>query len=256
MKFCTKCGHQMQDTDMFCNQCGNAANSYNAQTTYAQTTQTAEPQYTQTPPPAPCYTQAPVADPAKEQACLDRLSTGLKHERLCFKIGGIVLLISAIIILVAGIIMTAVGAYAVDEVDSYDYYGNYYYNYNDFSDFFYDYYDYDYNYNYYNSDAEEAAAVSILVVGIMFIVYGVLFLPIAIVNMVLKGKVGKYRDKLYTDCTDGVKHAGSVGTIVLAAFFNTIALIFIIINFVFVKNNRETFERIKANQANYNSQQF
>ena len=255
MKYCTKCGHQMQDTDMFCNQCGNPANPYNPQTNETvntQTTQNTEPQYTQA--TTPQYAQAPAAAPLSEQACLDKLATGLKHERLCFKIVGIVSLVLAAIMLVSGIIMTVAGAYTAGEINDYNHYSDYIY---DLDDFFSDFDDDDfYSYNYYYNTYAEDEAAALMVVGILFIVYGVVFLPVAIVNLVLKSKVGKYRDKLYTDCTDGVKHASSVGTIVLGAIFNTIALIFIIINFVFMKKNRETFERIKANQADYNSQQF
>lgn len=255
MKYCTKCGHQMQDTDMFCNQCGNPANPYNAQTNETvntQTTQNTEPQYTQA--TTPQYAQAPAAAPLSEQACLDKLATGLKHERLCFKIVGIVSLVLAAIMLVSGIIMTVAGAYTAGEINDYNHYSDYIY---DLDDFFSDFDDDDfYSYNYYYNTYAEDEAAALMVVGILFIVYGVVFLPVAIVNLVLKSKVGKYRDKLYTDCTDGVKHASSVGTIVLGAIFNTIALIFIIINFIFMKRNRETFERIKANQADYNSQQF
>lgn len=255
MKYCTKCGHQMQDTDMFCNQCGNPANPYNAQTNEAentQTTQNTEPQYTQA--TTPQYAQAPAAAPLSEQACLDKLATGLKHERLCFKIVGIVSLVLAAIMLVSGIIMTVAGAYTAGEINDYNHYSDYIY---DLDDFFSDFDDDDfYSYNYYYNTYAEDEAAALMVVGILFIVYGVVFLPVAIVNLVLKSKVGKYRDKLYTDCTDGVKHASSVGTIVLGAIFNSIALIFIIINFIFMKRNRETFERIKANQADYNSQQF
>ena len=255
MKYCTKCGHQMQDTDMFCNQCGNPANPYNAQTNETvntQTTQNTEPQYTQA--TTPQYAQAPAAAPLSEQACLDKLATGLKHERLCFKIVGIVSLVLAAIMLVSGIIMTVAGAYTAGEINDYNHYSDYIY---DLDDFFSDFDDDDfYSYNYYYNTYAEDEAAALMVVGILFIVYGVVFLPVAIVNLVIKSKVGKYRDKLYTDCTDGVKHASSVGTIVLGAIFNSIALIFIIINFVFMKKNRETFERIKANQADYNSQQF
>ena len=255
MKYCTKCGHQMQDTDMFCNQCGNPANPYNAQTNETvntQTTQNTEPQYTQA--TTPQYAQAPAAAPLSEQACLDKLATGLKHERLCFKIVGIVSLVLAAIMLVSGIIMTVAGAYTAGEINDYNHYSDYIY---DLDDFFSDFDDDDfYSYNYYYNTYAEDEAAALMVVGILFIVYGVVFLPIAIVNLVIKSKVGKYRDKLYTDCTDGVKHASSVGTIVLGAIFNSIALIFIIINFIFMKRNRETFERIKANQADYNSQQF
>lgn len=72
-------------------------------------------------------------------------------------------------------------------------------------------------------------------------------LPVPIVNFVMMKKLGKYRAKLVTDCKDGISHC-SVGSIVLAALFNEVALVFAIINFVMAKNNAAVIERIKARQ--------
>ena len=69
---------------------------------------------------------------------------------------------------------------------------------------------------------------------LFYIIFGIALLVVAIVNLVTASKIGKYR---YSEVLT-VKHAGSVGSIVLAAFFNEIALVFVIINFVTAKKNR------------------
>lgn len=79
-----------------------------------------------------------------------------------------------------------------------------------------------------------------------------LYLPCAIVSFIMAKKVNGYINTLYTDCSSAVERCGSVGTIVLGALFNTVAMIFIIINFVNVKSNKQTFEDIKRNQDAYN----
>lgn len=208
MKYCSNCGKALEDNMNFCNSCGAAAN-------------TAE------------------ANKANEQKCLDRLSTSLKHEGLCYKIFGIVWTVIAAIVLIVSIFMLITGsavvgsnANSVIEYDGYEYYVE-----------------------DYEATAGVAAGAVFVGLGAGYIAMGAVFLGVGIVNLVLAGKVSKYRNKLYTDCSEGANHAGSVGSIVLAAFFNEVALIFVIINFVFMKKNAATFENIKANQANYNSQQ-
>lgn len=72
----------------------------------------------------------------------------------------------------------------------------------------------------------------------MGFVYGGVFLAVGIVNLVLKKKVSALMDTCYSNPSAAIRRCGSVGTIVLAAFFNEIALIFVIINFVKTKTNR------------------
>ena len=83
-----------------------------------------------------------------------------------------------------------------------------------------------------------------LMFGIYF-VYGLFFLPISIINFVMVKKATKYMNGIYVDPRHTLDRCGSVGRIVLAAFFNNIALVFIIINFVRMKNNAALIERIK-----------
>lgn len=84
-------------------------------------------------------------------------------------------------------------------------------------------------------------------------VYVVLFAPLIIINFKMIGKVDYYMNTLYTDCEPVVKRCSSVGMIVFGALFNTVAMIFIIINFVNVKSNEKTLKDIKQNQDTYNN---
>lgn len=232
MKTCTKCGQSIPDNAKFCSFCGEIAEDTN-------TTQGSSTYYA-----APVTPAAPVPDREEEQKHLDSLSNRLKWERLAWKVSGIVLLVCTIIFLLIGTIGTiAGGAVIADNANySYEYYdGEYHFddNYGSYSD---------------NVDGEDVVGAIGLVYGIVYGVLGlVMFLPMTIVNLVMAKKVGKYREKIYTDCTDAVNHATSIGSIVLGALFNEWALIAIIINFILTKKNKAVFDRIKETQCAYNS---
>ena len=82
------------------------------------------------------------------------------------------------------------------------------------------------------------------VVGIMYGLIGLLILPVAIVNLVMAKKAGEYREDLDHDPKSVIERCGSVGLIVLAAFFNSLALVFIIINFVRTKTNKHIIAKL------------
>lgn len=182
---------------------------------------------------------------------LSRLSTGLKHERLAYKIYGIVSLVLAIIIMVFGFVSMIGGAFLTAE----ETYTDEVIFHNEINGSI-DIADDDANVHigngkieitdddvHINIDGSEIeitegdvailAGVGVVAVGIFYIIFGIALLVVAIVNLVTASKIGKYR---YSEVLT-VKHAGSVGSIVLAAFFNEIALVFAIINFVIAKKN-------------------
>lgn len=172
---------------------------------------------------------------------INRLSTGLKHERLAYKIYGIVCLAVAALILIAGVASMIGGAYlTANEVGTNELSFNSNIVIND-DDARVEINDDELNIivdgnevNLTDDDVAILAGAGVVFVGVYFIVFGIIFLVYGIVNLVTASKVGKYR--LNPELT--VRHAGSVGSIVLAAFFNEIALIFVIINFVIAKKNR------------------
>ncbi len=85
-----------------------------------------------------------------------------------------------------------------------------------------------------------------------FSIYGllitVMLLPVVIVGFVMGSKTIRYYNESAANCENALKHAGSVGVIVLGAFFSTPALIFIIINFVKTKKRRAALEAVLARQ--------
>ena len=102
------------------------------------------------------------------------------------------------------------------------------------------------------TDIDREYAVGGALLASFFTVYGLvitlLLLPVVIVGFVMGSKVFRYWEESAKDCANALKHAGSVGVIVLAGFFSTPALIFIIINFVNVKRNRAELEAVLAAQ--------
>ncbi|MBQ8000399.1 MAG: zinc ribbon domain-containing protein [Ruminococcus sp.] len=234
MKTCTKCGQNIPDNAKFCSFCGEVAQEVKTQAESTAQDSTS-------------YYQAPAQGRENEQKALDGLSNRLKWERTAWKITGIVYLVFAIVFLLISFVGTLAGGFLVADNASYsyEYYDGEYY--------------YDDGYGYYsdNVDGEDFVGAIGLVYGVAYGIGGLVgFLPVAIVNLVMASKVGKYREKLYTDCTDGYNHATSVGSIVLGAIFNEIALVFIIINFVLTKNKKAEFDSIKANQSAYNNAQY
>ena len=87
--------------------------------------------------------------------------------------------------------------------------------------------------------------------GVYYLVFSVILLPVAIVNLKMVGKAEHYMNIVYTDAPAVEERSGNVGMIILSAFFNEIAMIFIIINFVRTKNNKEVLRSAAVRQAQF-----
>lgn len=89
--------------------------------------------------------------------------------------------------------------------------------------------------------------------GTLFSVYAIVlggtYIAIGIVGMVCCNKVTRYMDTMYTDFLPTRNRCTSIGMIVLGAMFNTIAMIFYIINFVRMKSCGHIINRILSRQA-------
>jgi hypothetical protein len=81
------------------------------------------------------------------------------------------------------------------------------------------------------------------------VLYGVIFIGIGVVNLKAADKIPQYTDTLYKDFRAAYKRCTSIGMIVFNYFFNTIALVFFVINFVRLKSNRAMCERILSRQG-------
>lgn len=186
----------------------------------------------------------------EKQNVINRLNTGLKHEKLAYKIYGIVSLVLAIVIMLCGGVMMISGAFltAADAgTDTISFNGEVVSGDADilFENGRVEVTDEDVHVfidgeevTINESDVAILAGAGVIFFSVFYMVLGAVLLAVAIVNLVMSAKIGKYR--LSDEAT--VKHAGSVGSIVMAAFFNEIALIFAIINFVVAKKNRAVLE--------------
>ena len=87
--------------------------------------------------------------------------------------------------------------------------------------------------------------------GAAYLLYGLMFLPVAIVSLKMIGRAEHYMNIVYTDAAAVEERAGSIGMIVLAAIFNNIALIFIIINFVRSKTEKDVLKSAQRRQEEF-----
>lgn len=94
---------------------------------------------------------------------------------------------------------------------------------------------------------EDAAAGAVLLVYAL--IYGVVLIGIGIVNIKAAGKIDQYTETLYRNFSLANNRCNSIGMIVFCYFFNTIALIFFVINFVRMKCNKTMRERILTRQG-------
>ena len=148
---------------------------------------------------------------AKEKGFLDDTHRFLKYERLSWKIIGIIMLVLSALFFFFTLLVFAGAAGMV-------------------------------------VDAETESALGLGLVALMMVIYGLVFLPFAIIGLVCAKKISGYMNELYNDIRPTAKRCSSVGMIVLSALFNEFALIFYIINFARFKSNKELVERISARQ--------
>ncbi len=87
--------------------------------------------------------------------------------------------------------------------------------------------------------------------GIMFFFYSIIygmFLAIGIISLIAAKKIPFYLDTIDRNFHFAADRCGSVGMLIFTIFFNEIALIFFLINFVRMKSNPSSIERIIAKQ--------
>ncbi len=83
-------------------------------------------------------------------------------------------------------------------------------------------------------------------------IYGLIFLPIAIISLKMVGKAEYYMNVIYKDARPVVLRCNSIGMIIFSYFFNTIAMAFIIVNFVFAKTKARILQRVIQRQQSIN----
>lgn len=80
------------------------------------------------------------------------------------------------------------------------------------------------------------------------LIFGGMFIALGIVNRIAAGKVDQYLNSLYRDFRPTLQRCGSIGMLVFTVFFNEIALIFFLINFVRMKTNKRRIQQILSRQ--------
>lgn len=91
--------------------------------------------------------------------------------------------------------------------------------------------------------------------GFTYMLISLMYLPLAIINLKMVKKAENYMNIVYNDVTPVAERCGNAGMIVLGAIFNEIAMVFIIINFVRVKNNKAIIESAAARQQEFRNNQ-
>ena len=92
-------------------------------------------------------------------------------------------------------------------------------------------------------------AVFSVIYFVYALVFGLMFIAIGIVNTKAAGKIDQYTDTLFKDFRAAYKRCGSIGMIVLCYIFNSVSLVFFVINFVRMKTNRDLADRILTRQG-------
>ena len=88
-----------------------------------------------------------------------------------------------------------------------------------------------------------------MVIGFAYaLIFGGTFIALGIVSKKAGKKLPQYIDTVYTDFSLTYKRCGSVGMLIFSIIFGAVSPIFFIINFVRMKANRATIERIMKNQ--------
>ena len=148
----------------------------------------------------------------QEKECLNKFYRFFKYERLAWKIAGIVSLVFSLVFIGFGFLAFLMGA----------------------------------------ATGEEMGIAFAAGFGGIYVLYGLIFLPIAIINLKMVGKAEYYMNVIYRDARPVVVRCNSIGMLVFSYFFNTIAMAFIIVNFVFNKTNKEILARAIARQQGAN----
>ncbi len=161
-----------------------------------------------------CGAPQPAANVRYEDSVLSETGRFLRYEKLAWKIKGIVLLAISVLIFSLGAFMFVFGlAYGIQPTYEYQ---------------------------------PMAVIFVFIIMGMVYMELAATYIVLAIVNLVMVNKVSFYQDALHTDVSVVRKRCGSVGMIVLGGIFNSIAMAFIIVNFVRTKTNAAAFDRLET----------
>lgn len=168
--------------------------------------------------PCGAYNAEPMATPEEENRLLEQMKKMLRAEHLAWKIAAIVNTCVIGLCILSIMVLLASG-----------------FSFHDFWDSIFDYAE-DFGVSYNFSISLNSFAFSI---------------PGIIIGFIMAAKTKRCYQCIHTDPAAAINRCGSVGSIVLGALFNEVALIFIIINFVRCKSNKKLLDQIL--QRSYHS---
>lgn len=181
MGFCSRCGKELAEGNLFCPACGaSVTGAYGQEHGFFE-----------------------------EKELTDKLHRFLRYERLAWKIPAIVMLCYAGFFAMISFLFLIVAI------------------------------------------AEEPEMISGFIM--LWLAHIPMFASTSIVGFVNIKNIDRCIAALPTDPIPAISRCGSVGMIVVAALFNNIALVFVIINFVFVKSSQQTISRILNRREGVNS---
>ena len=149
---------------------------------------------------------------AENSTVLMTMMKFLQLEHFAWKFGAIMAIVAVVIYIIAGITMMATGGFIAQRGGS-------------------------------------TESGMIVFAGVLYIIIGIMvFIPIVIIGFMMLKKVEYYESVVYTDVSIARARLTSVGMIVFCAIFNTLAMIFYLINFIKTKNSAAELDRIEAEQ--------
>ena len=150
---------------------------------------------------------------AEEEKCLDDFKGFLKWERFFYKLAGIIYLVCTIIFASFGLFFLLVTSVTYSEYNNYAMY-----------------------------------VPSFLMCIIYLFIALIIYTPVVIINFSLKNRTEKYMNTVHTDIKAVEERCGNVAMIVVSVIFNSPAAIFVIINFVRTKTNKNLIDSISYKQ--------
>lgn len=224
MRYCSHCGNALSAGASFCHSCGAALKAFVPETdetpvaTPIMEEPAAETPITETAVEEPIKEEStPVVIPApsdkdiqEERAFLDQTHRLLRWERRAWSISGKVALIVGIVFAVLFFLIGVIAAAA---------------------------------------SGDEGGIVGFSVMFIYAFIFGGILIAVGIVSLAAANKIPQYTDTLYKDFRATNTRCNSIGLIVFGYFFNNIALVFYLINFVRMKSNKPMIERILTRQG-------
>ena len=148
------------------------------------------------------------AAPAQEETALNLMQRMFKYERLAWKIGAIVWLVMAAIFGLFSGLYGLIGLISMIE--------------------------------------EPEMGGMMFGFGLYFTIFVVMYASVGIYNLMMVKRANHYMETARQDVQGALTRAGSVGMIVLSAMFNTVAMVFIIINFVNAKTNGHVLQNLAS----------